>query len=444
MKKKLLAIHLNEFNLQYLIRGSKKYNTRNLKKILELNKITTTTKDKEQNKNLDPWVQGVSINTGKNSKSHKIFNLGQKIPNKQIQIWDKLSKKKISCGIWGTMNSKYNKNENIKIYFPDPWNFRDGLHPKKLKYLFYLPSYYSKNYLNYSKTKIFFLSVLFLYGVIINNSFWFLLKNFFLFFKFILKRGLKNYILFFIFDLISLNIVSELNKKKKLDFLMIFLNSLAHFQHNNWDEKNNEKDYFVFVNEICKLILKIQKNYDSLIIFNGFTQKKIKTEYLIRPTDPKKFLQNLGINFHRFEQDMTNGAFIFFNDNKSLNKSFKKLNNYKFFGLNVFLVKKVSKKSIFYKFRIKFLKNNFVFDDFKERTIKNITDYYISKKIYFDTNYTEKEFTHFISQISLIKTTGVHSPDGHLLYKNIKMKNKQKPTNLQNHKIFDLIKNFFS
>ena len=76
MKKNLLAIHLNEFNLEYLIKGSKKYNSKNLKKILELKKIKTITKDKIQNKNLDPWVQGVSINTGQKSKIHKIYNLG--------------------------------------------------------------------------------------------------------------------------------------------------------------------------------------------------------------------------------------------------------------------------------------------------------------------------------------------------------------------------------
>ena len=112
MKKKLLAIHLNEFNLDYLTYGSRKYNTKNLKKILKLSKIKTKTKDKTQNKDLDPWVQGVSINTGRNSKSHKIFNLGQKIPKNQTQIWDLLSKKKNSCGVWGTMNSKFKENNN--------------------------------------------------------------------------------------------------------------------------------------------------------------------------------------------------------------------------------------------------------------------------------------------------------------------------------------------
>ena len=71
--KKLLAIHLNEFNYNYLKYGAKKYKLNNIKKLLTFKKIDTFTKDKIQNKNLDPWVQSVSINTGILSKKHKIF-----------------------------------------------------------------------------------------------------------------------------------------------------------------------------------------------------------------------------------------------------------------------------------------------------------------------------------------------------------------------------------
>ena len=369
--------------------------------------------------------------------------MGQKIPTKQIQIWDHLSKKNISCGVWGTMNSKYKKNDNLNLYFPDPWNFRDKLFPKKLNYLFYLPNYYSKNYLKFSKVKIFFLGIIFFYGIIVNKSFWYLIKQSHIFFKFFLKRGFKNYILFFIFDLISLNIIHQLNKKKKIDFLVIFLNSLAHFQHNNWDEKKIEEDYFIFVDKICKIILKIKNDYNSLIVFNGFTQKKIKTEYLVRPKNPKSFLHNLDIKFVRFEQDMTNGALIFFKSKKELERSFRILGKYKFFGLNVFSVKKISKKSIFYKFKIKFFKKKFFFENFKRQNIKRIVNYYTKQKISFDKKYSKKEYLSFMKQIELIKTTGIHTPEGTLMYKNININNFTKSRTLENHKIFYLIKNFF-
>ena len=38
-------------------------------------------------------MQNISINSGQRSSKHKIFNLGEKIPNDIKQIWDLLSKK---------------------------------------------------------------------------------------------------------------------------------------------------------------------------------------------------------------------------------------------------------------------------------------------------------------------------------------------------------------
>ena len=62
--KKLLAINLNEFNLKFLKYGSKKYNLKNINKFLKFSNIETFSVDKIQDKNLDPWVQSISINSG--------------------------------------------------------------------------------------------------------------------------------------------------------------------------------------------------------------------------------------------------------------------------------------------------------------------------------------------------------------------------------------------
>ena len=143
----LLAIHLNEFNFDYLERGAKKYKCKSILKVLNLKKVSTFTKDTRQDYNLDPWVQSVSINTGKPSKKHKIYKLGQRIEKNICQIWDVLSKKKISCSVYGTMNSCLKINKYINYYLPDPWNFRDKTWPKSLMGLYFLPNYYAKNYI---------------------------------------------------------------------------------------------------------------------------------------------------------------------------------------------------------------------------------------------------------------------------------------------------------
>ena len=280
-----------------------------------------------------------------------------------------------------------------------------------------------------------------MFGLFIHKSFFYFVKNFFWLIKIASKKGFNNYILFFLYDLVSLNIFSEFNKKKNLKFGLIFLNSIAHFQHNNWDEIKNEKDFFFFADEICEKILILSKKYNSVILFNGFTQKRIETEYILRPKDPLSFLKNLEINFSKVEQDMTNGAFIFFKDFKSKNKALKILKNYKLFGLNVFKVQEFNKNFIFYKLQIKTYKNCINFSSIRNNNFKHYFGYYDkNKKVVFDKKYSRSDYDFFIKQVDFIKCTGVHYTEGMMFYKNILI-NKKK---IQNHEIFKLIEKHFN
>ena len=67
MKKNsnLLAIHLNEFNYDFLKIGAQKFQCKYIKKFLKFKKTKSLSADKIQDKNLDPWVQSVLINLGK-------------------------------------------------------------------------------------------------------------------------------------------------------------------------------------------------------------------------------------------------------------------------------------------------------------------------------------------------------------------------------------------
>tara|TARA_B110000003_G_scaffold276526_1_gene323592 strand:+ start:4804 stop:6150 length:1347 start_codon:yes stop_codon:yes gene_type:complete len=444
-KSDLFAVHLNEFNLNFLLAGAKKFKCKSILELFKSKKISTFTKDLEQNFNLDPWVQSVSINTGKSSKQHKILNLGQKIPRNTNQIWDVLSKKKIRCSIWGSMNSILKRNRFIDLYFPDPWNFNDKPFPKNLKNFFYLPNYYAKNYLDFNFFKVFLFSLIFLIESLFNKCFYFLLSKTTFILKTIFKCGFKNFILFFFFDLISLNILRYKLKNNKSQFTIIFLNSLAHFQHNNWDEKKNEKFYFLFTELICKEILNIQKYYKSTILFNGFTQKKISPEYLLRPTNPEKFIRYLGIKYKKIEQDMTNGAIIFFKNKKDRKEAQTKLSNFYIFNYNVFEIKKKSNTSLFYKIKIKTFKKISLNEINNSKSSYKYISYFNNKILTNKINRKKLDYNFirfFFKNINFIKTTGVHQNKGVLFYKNVFIQNKIKK--IENHKIFDLIVNHFN
>jgi len=204
--KDLLAVYLNEFNFNFLYRGALKYNCLKTLKYLKLSKASTYTKDKFQDYNLDPWVQSVSINTGKESKKHKVYKLGQPIKNVH-QIWDILSSADITSSVWGAMNSKLIQNNNLKYYFPDPWNYQDKSKPSNLMNLYLLPNYYAKNYLSFNLLKIFRFSLFFILGLIKNTRLIDLLRDICFSLKIFFQKGFKNYVLFFLFDIFFLNVV---------------------------------------------------------------------------------------------------------------------------------------------------------------------------------------------------------------------------------------------
>jgi len=430
LKQKLLVVNINEFNYNFLLKQGKIFKCKNIINFFRtFNKSKTFTHDKIQHENLDPWVQEVSINTGKNSKKHKIKNLGEKLNSNIVQIWDLISNK-FTVSVWGSMNSQLRDNKNIKVFFPDPWNFTSKIKPKNLENLFLLPNYYAKNYTN---VKLFnFIKYTFrLIKILFTSSFVvkYFVSNFFFYFKNIFFSKIPlNFKFFIIFDIISLLILLNLEKKNKSDCVFIFLNSIAHFQHNYWDDEKNYKNYFEFLDKLFYVLNKHLLNYQSAVIYNGFTQKKIKPEYLLRPYDPESLLLKLKITFLKSEQNMTNGAILFFKNEREQKYYYNKMKNLTLGNLYLFELKKINKKSFFYKIRIK---SNYTKS--KKLKFNRKFNYY---KTYKKSKKNNQNYN-LLDEFKFIKTTGTHINQGHFFHKNLNTKVKKK---FQNHFIFNIIK----
>ena len=208
-------------------------------------------------------------------------------------------------------------------------------------------------------------------------------------------------------------------------------------------KKKNEKLYFVFVDRILKYIFDIYSQYNTLMIFNGFKQKKIKVEYLIRPINPEYFLKKL-ISFKKLEQDMTNGGFIFFKNNKETLKAFSIIKNYKMCGFFLFEVNQKSKLSFYYKINLKTFKNlkKENLQMISNKKLKSYFDY--EKKLKINRNNIRiniSEIKEFLDNVKLIKTTGKHTFQGDIFSKNLMLKKNLK--NIENHKIFNLINEYY-
>ena len=203
MVKKLTFIELNEFNLDLLVKYAKKYNLKNLKRILKSNHTKTNAYDQKEHFGLDPWVQWVSIHTGKPSNIHQIRGIGESFNLKHLQIWDYLGKNKISTGVWGVMNGINKGDKKCKFFVPDPWSYSQECFPNELSKFIALPKFYAKNYIEPNK-------LLFLKSILKTTLFFMSIKNILIIYEDILfilnlliRNGINLGVMVSIFDLCS-------------------------------------------------------------------------------------------------------------------------------------------------------------------------------------------------------------------------------------------------
>lgn len=112
----MIFLEINEFNADLMAKAAEILNANNLRRLLKLKHTETTTDDKFERFGLDPWVQWVSIHTGKTSSQHGIGHLGDVPQLDHPQIWETLSKKGLRCGIWGAMNASKGTAANCEFF----------------------------------------------------------------------------------------------------------------------------------------------------------------------------------------------------------------------------------------------------------------------------------------------------------------------------------------
>lgn len=438
MKKKLVIFEINECDFSYFLYGAKKFNFPEIIKFINNKKITKTfTRDKIEGLNLDPWVQWVSVHTGVNSEKHKILRTGQSLKKNISQVWEKIGLKNSSIGLWGLFNSKYRNNKNINFYYPDPWNYTESAFPRHLNSYLMLPRYYAMNYPNISILKILFYGARFFRKIFFSKTIFYLLKNFLSFCRIFKKAKLKSFNLYFFLDLLSLSIIKEKLLNKELSFLIIALNSFAHYQHNYWDNKKNEFFYFWYLNEMIKKILLIDNMYESSICLNGFSQKKIKPKYHLRPLKPQIFLNKFNINYKSIKPNMTSGAQVFFHSQKDKIKCIKLLKKINYNQKYFFSIQDYKNTNkIFYKFNIFSYKNNL---SLKNLSNKNF-DQFKKVKSYTKLNSKKSTIKTILDNVKFMKSTSEHTQHGIIYLKSFKINKKR----IQNTELFKYVIKYFN
>ncbi|MGH1370493.1 MAG: hypothetical protein ACRBBW_00555 [Cellvibrionaceae bacterium] len=313
----MIILELNEFNPDLLAKYADKLNLLAIQEVLSFTHTEITTDDTQERYGLDPWVQWVNLHTGKTKSQHNIEHLSDihKLSESIPQIWEHVHDKYgVSFNVWGAMNaSTRNQGDNCS-FFPDPWTLGVDAHPNNINQLLSLPRYYAKNYLNLLQLKglkAFLATSLYLLkpGNILNT-----LKLVPQAIAATLNTGLNSNLLFTLFDRLTGDLFLRHAQAGQLNIL--FLNSVAHLQHNYWTDEENNKDIQLCLKSLDRLLKKVLEEHpkEPLILINAFRQIQSydKKQYLYRQKDTEEFLVKAGIKHNSIKQLMTNDAHLAF------------------------------------------------------------------------------------------------------------------------------------
>ena len=335
---KTILLGLNELNFDYIQFYINQGLLPNFKKIFDIQFPIETVSENEY-KLLEPWVQWVTIHTGKNYNEHQVFRLGDIVNNPELsQIFEELEEEGLSVGAVSPFNSE-NRLKNPSFFVPDPWTKTSSSGNWIVKAL-YQAVHKSVN--DNAKSKLNLKSLISLgLGLLLYVP----ISRWFHYVKTILNvknPGAKAVIL----DSLLADVHLTLWKKYKPDFSNLFLNSGAHIQHhylfNSKAYKGNFKNPEWYCPDGFDPLILILSEYDyqigkllklnnvKLIIATGLHQEPHENlTFYWRLKEHVKFVEMIGVeNFSEILPRMSRDFLVKFNKEVDALNAEKLLNSF--------------------------------------------------------------------------------------------------------------------
>ena len=324
MNNKTILLGLNELNFDYIKFYINQGLLPNFKKIFEIQRPVETVSEKEY-KLLEPWIQWVTIHTGKTFKEHKVFRLGDIVNNPKLsQIFEELEAEGLSVGAVSPFNAE-NRLKKPSFFVPDPWTKTNPSGNWIVKAL-YQAVHQSVN--DNAKSKLNLKSMISLgLGLLLYVP----ISRWFHYLKTVSKiknPGVKAVVL----DSLLADVHLTLWEKHKPDFSNLFLNSGAHIQHhylfNSKAYKGDLKNPDWYCKEGFDPLIQILSEYDyqlgklleikdvKLIIATGLHQQPHKhLTFYWRLKEHVKFAEMIGVkNFVEISPRMSRDFLVKFKD----------------------------------------------------------------------------------------------------------------------------------
>jgi hypothetical protein len=208
---------------------------------LKAQSVTAITDAEESGKELEPWIQWVTVHTGLSYAQHKVFDLGDGHKLNAPRLWDMVSDSGKKVWICGSMNAAIQGGRINGQVLPDPWSTGIEPYPQtEFAPFFHLVKQYVQEY---SRDKV-------PLGVADYARFgWFMLTHG-LSFKTVWmtvkqlageRGGKSKWKRAFILDRLQFDVFRHYWKSQKPAYATFFLNSTAHMQHYYWRNMEPEK-----------------------------------------------------------------------------------------------------------------------------------------------------------------------------------------------------------
>ena len=304
MKNKVILLGLNELNFSFIEYYISKGLLQNFKLIFDIQKPIKTISESKYEL-LEPWIQWVSIYTGKKFKKHNLFRLGDIVKRNDLsQIFEEIESLGYSVGAVSPFNAD-NRLKKPSFFIPDPWtetlvsgNF---ITKKFFESIKFFVNNNARKGLSFSN--LIFLFIGFVITVPITN--W---GKFLKMVKDVNLPGQKAVIL----DMLLSELFIKFYKVEKPDFAHLFLNSGAHIQHHymfnseayegklsnpEWYCKSDYDPLISILDKYDKIIGELQKTGSKIIIATGLHQSPHKKlTYYWRLNKHSEFIDLVKIN----------------------------------------------------------------------------------------------------------------------------------------------------
>jgi hypothetical protein len=256
----MILLALNEINIDYVKGYVSQGKLGNFGKLLEHGVVETTSEDEYVL--LEPWIQWVTVHTGKTYDEHQVFRLGDILTRPDLnQIFEDLEKSGLSVGAISPFNAD-NRLSNSKFFIPDPWTKARASGGYIIEKLSKTVSRFVNSNASGKVGPIDVVWLLLAFITYVRLKRW---NNFFRLLSFRKKPGVKAAIL----DMILLEVFVTLHKKYQPDFSHLFFNGGAHVQHHYMFNSSQYKGDFRNPEWYCPVdwdpVLMMLETYDTII-----------------------------------------------------------------------------------------------------------------------------------------------------------------------------------